>query len=174
MRYAPALTAAAATAIAAVAATACAHAQPDPPPTVPPPLPQPGAVCAEQFAGALTSLPLPADAAPSRAKNLLECAGGTWQPYRDPYPSPDRWLTTGPDLVLSGMRNPEIGAGTWTGTPQVADTRCRAEQVEVVGAGQTSAPQTSTGEPGATLTVPVSDRLFTLTLSGYCLWQRDG
>lgn len=169
-----ALTAVAATAAAAVAATGCAHAQPEPPPSVPPPLPQAGAPCAAHLDGALTPLPPPADSAPSRAKNLLECAEGTWQTYRDPYPAPDRWLTTGPELVLSGMRNPEISAGTWTGTPQSVDTRCGAEQVEVVAAGQTSDPQPLTGGPGEPLRVRVSDRLFTLKLSGYCLWQHDG
>ncbi|BBZ03916.1 hypothetical protein MCHIJ_33530 [Mycolicibacterium chitae] len=172
MKFAVVLSAVAATAAAAVSTTACAHAQPEPPPSVPPPLPQVGAACAEHLDGALTELPAPADAPPSRAKNLLECADGSWQTYRNPYPSPQSWLTTGPELVLSGMRNPEIGSGTWTGTPQFADGQCEAQQVEVVAAGQTSAPQAFTAEPGAPLTVPVSDRLFTLRLSGYCLWQR--
>jgi hypothetical protein len=150
----------------ACVAVACAHASPGPPPGPPPPPPAVGAACGGNLDGALTGA--------GDTKNLLTCSGTTWQQYLDPYPSSDRWLTTGPELVLHGQgrRNPEIQGGTWMGTPQTTDTTCGAEIVDVLGAGKTSKPQTLAADPGRPLTMDVSDHLFTVRLKGYCLWQK--
>ena len=151
----------------AVCAAACAHASPEPPPPGPPPNPPAvGAACGGDLDGALTSI--------GGAKDLLECSGATWQPFLDPYPSSDRWLTTGPPLVLHGQgrRNPEFHGGTWTAAPLTADTTCSAEIVDVAGAGKTGPPQTLTAEPGQPLTLEVSTHMFSVRLTGYCLWQK--
>ena len=155
----------------AVASVACTPARPEPPPPGPP---QADASCTGDLDGALTALPKPAGDA-SNKQNLLQCSNGTWQPFLDPYPSSDRWLSTGPDLVLHGQgrRNPEVKAGVWTATPVTADAKCSAERVDVVAAGQTSAPETFSANPGQPLRIDVSDHLFTVKLSGYCLWQRS-
>jgi len=156
-----------------VGATACARAQPQPP-TEPPATPQSGAACADAYDGALTALPMaPGDHGNTR--NLLQCSDGIWQRFLDPYPSSDRWLTTGPQLVLHGQgrRNPEIKAGAWTGTPQGGDAQCTAESVDVVGPGTTDQPRTDSADPGQSVTFDVSDHLFTVKLGGVCLWERD-
>ncbi|PEG58128.1 hypothetical protein H5U98_11770 [Mycolicibacterium boenickei] len=158
----------------ALSTSACAHADPEPPPQGPSETtaPQPDSACADNLAGALT----PAD--PGQLGNnrrLLQCEDGRWQVFGSPYPSSDRWLTTGPALILHGQgrRNPEAEGGTWTATPQTADAHCSAEVVDVVAAGQTSEPTTSAATAGQSLTVEISDHMFTTKLSGYCLWVRD-
>jgi hypothetical protein len=169
------LTLAAAAFVAAVSVGACAPAHSDPAPPGPTQTapPETGSACGENLDGALTALPQPA-AETGSAKSLLQCTGGTWQPFLDPYPASDRWLTTGPELVLHGQgrRNPEVRAGTWTGIPQTDETQCHAEVVDVVAAGETSPPEAHGADPGQPLTFDVSDYLFTARLSGYCLWQR--
>ncbi|WP_029108677.1 hypothetical protein [Mycobacterium sp. URHD0025] len=159
---------------AALATGACAHADPEPVPAGPSETtaPQPDAPCADGLAGALT----PADpGAIGNNRRLLQCDDGTWQAFGGPYPSSDRWLTTGPELVVHGQgrRNPEAAAGTWTGMPQTTEARCSAEVVDVVAAGQTSGPMTSAADPGQPLTLEISDHMFTVKLSGYCLWARS-
>ncbi|OMB93804.1 hypothetical protein A5733_15405 [Mycobacterium sp. NS-7484] len=158
----------------ALTTSACAHADPEPIPPGPPETaaPQADSACAENLSDALT----PAE--PGQTANnrrLLLCDGGTWQPFGSPYPASDRWLTTGPPLVLHGQgrRNPEAKAGNWVGTPQTTEARCSVEVVDVLGAGRTSEPETVSAEPGQTLTFQVSDHMFTTTLSGYCLWSRS-
>lgn len=170
-----ALTAVSAIAGFAVGTVACAHASPEPPPPGPPPVPpQAGASCTGDLDGALTALPKPVDDL-SNKRNLLQCSNGTWEPFLDPYPSSDRWLSTGPAVVLHGQgrRNPEVKAGVWTATPVTAEAQCSAERVDVVSAGRTSAPETFSADPGQPLTLDVSDHLFTVAFSGYCLWQRS-
>lgn len=156
--------------VAAIGIGSSARADPEPGPSPP----QAGSGCGDNFDGALAALPQPA-ADTGTAKDLLQCAGGTWQPYLDPYPVSDRWLTTGPELVLHGQgrRNPEVRAGTWTGTPQTDETPCRAEVVDVLAPGETSAPEFHAADPGRPLTFEVGDHLFTAKLTGYCLWQRE-
>ncbi|MGV0744504.1 hypothetical protein [Mycolicibacterium sp. XJ870] len=155
---------------AAVGASACAQANPEPPPPGPPQSTPPRAdsPCSESFEGVLTR------PGPSAGQPLLHCNGGVWQQLHNPYPSSDRWLTTGPELIVHGQgrRNPEAKAGAWTGTPQTAEARCSAERVDVVAAGETSAPEKLSADPGRPLTFEVSDHMFTVTFSGYCLWQR--
>jgi hypothetical protein len=158
-----------------ISAAACTRASPELPPPGPPPAPpQAGSSCTDNLDGALTALPKPPDDLSNR-QSLLQCSGGSWQPFLDPYPSSDRWLSTGPDLILHGQgrRNPEVKAGTWVATPVAGDARCSAERVDVVAAGQTSAPQTFSADPGQPLTFDIGERLFTVKFSGYCLWQRS-
>ncbi|OMC39855.1 hypothetical protein A5740_25865 [Mycobacterium sp. GA-1841] len=174
MRRAPAVSVAAVVVATALTTSACAHAAPGPAPPGPAETtaPQPQTSCTESFSGALT----PAE--PGQTGNdrrLLLCDGAVWQAFDGPYPSSDRWLTTGPPLILHGQgrRNPDAKAGTWLGMPQTAEARCRAEVVDVLGAGRTSEPETVSAEPGQSLTFAVSDHMFTTTLSGYCLWARS-
>ncbi|WP_454790829.1 hypothetical protein [Mycolicibacterium lutetiense] len=168
--------AAALTMAAALSTSACAHAEPEPQPVPQGPsetkAPQPDSSCTENLAGALT----PAD--PGQLGNnrrLLMCDGEIWQAFGGPYPSSDRWLTTGPQLILHGQgrRNPEAVAGTWLAIPQTAEARCGVEVVDVLGAGKTSEPETFSAGPGQSLTFEISDHMFTAKLSGYCLWARS-
>lgn len=134
--------------------------------------PQPDSSCTESLSGALT----PAD--PAQTGNnrlLLQCDDGSWHRFTDPYPSSDRWLSTGPALILHGQgrRNPEAEGGTWTASAQTAEARCSVEVVDVLGAGKTSEPEMFSAEPGQSLTFEVSDHMFTVKLSGYCLWARS-
>lgn len=130
--------------------------------------PQADTACAPELDGALTDV--------DGSKTLLQCSDGRWKVYTDAYPSSDRWLSRGTNLTVSGQgrRNPEFPAGVWTATPQYSQTRCGAEQVEVIGAGQLGAPQTVAGQPGQPLVLAVSARLFKVTLTGHCLWLRSG
>jgi hypothetical protein len=150
-----------ATAVSAVALGGAPHAHADP--AVPP---QAGTSCAPGLDGALTGV--------AGSKALLQCRDGSWQPYTEVYPSGDRWLTTDAPLTLhgQGMRNPEVLAGAWTGTPQDGESTCTATLIDVVAAGELGAPQTVTGGAGQPLEFPVSAKLFTVTLTGFCLWQR--
>ncbi|MEV0672000.1 hypothetical protein [Mycobacterium sp. NPDC050441] len=174
MSRALALSAAALTVAAALGTSACAHADPEPAPPGPPgtTAPQPDASCADSLAGALT----PADPAQTgNNRHLLQCDDGAWREFGGPYPSSDRWLTTGPEVILHGQgrRNPEAKAGTWSSTPQTAEAHCSVEVVDVVAAGRTSGPETTTAPPGQSLTFEISDHMFTAKLSGYCLWARS-
>ncbi|MFV8050961.1 hypothetical protein [Mycobacterium sp. 48b] len=167
-------TAAALTVAAALTTSACAQADPEPVPQGPSETtaPQPDSSCTESLAGALTA----ADPAQlGNDRRLLQCDDRRWQTFSGAYPSSDRWLTTGPELILHGQgrRNPEAAAGTWTATPQTAEARCSVEVVDVLGAGKTSEPQTFSAEQGRSLTYEVSDHMFTTKLSGYCLWARS-
>lgn len=104
----------------------------------------------------------------------VQCAGGRWAPYGDPYPSSDLWLSTaGTALQLhgQGMRNPEMLSGPWTGSPQAPDAQCRAEQTAVVSAGEVGEPQIAEGLPGQPLHFEVLPVMFTIALTGDCLWQ---
>ena len=136
-----------------------------------PAVPQQDSQCSENLAGALTQLP--------DLRTLLECRsqpglGYRWQLFDSPYPNSDRWLTYGPTLTLhgEGQRNREINSGDWIGYPQDGGTQCVAGQVAVVSAGELGPPQVSTGKPGQPLQFQVLPLLFTVELSGYCLWQK--
>jgi hypothetical protein len=152
-----------ATALAAAAApvsgTATGNAEPL--------APQPDTPCAASVEGALTELP---DGA-----TVLQCRAGRWQQFTDPYPASDRWLTYGPTLMLHGQgrRNPELKSGNWTAYPQDPGSACRAEQTAVVRAGVVGPPQVSTGEPGQPLQFTVLPSLFSIEMSGNCLWQKS-
>ena len=125
--------------------------------------------------------PCPPDAAgaatrPADAKMPLVCAGGTWQAVTTPQPPNDRWLSVGPPILLNGdgRQNPDVQSGDWTATPRTATTRCRAEQVTVLGPGVLNAPEVTEGVAGERLDVTFQPRLFKLQLSGDCLWTRRG
>jgi hypothetical protein len=164
-RSATAAAAIGAATLALLCAPACAHAEPPQPVT-----PQRDAPCTETLVGAMTRL--------ADGKTNLVCTdqggGYRWSVFTSPYPSSDRWLTYGPELTLhgQGMRNPEIMSGRWMGAPQESDGVCRAEQVTVLGAGVVSPPEEVTGEPGKSLEFSVSPTLFTIKLSGNCVWHR--
>jgi hypothetical protein len=134
-------------------------------------VPRLDAACSENLAGALTQLP--------DAMTFLQCDNTSgnyqWSAFASPYPSSDRWLTYGPPVKLhgQGMRNPEILSGKWTGYPQEEGTTCAAEQTAVVSAGEVGAPQISTGTAGQPLPFEVVPVVFSITLSGNCLWERD-
>ena len=153
-------------ATAVLTAAALATAVPAP---ADPMRPQPDAPCSENLAGALTQLP---DGA-----SFLECSNAPgnyqWTPFTGPYPSSDRWLSYGPALTLHGQgrRNPEILSGRWTAYPQDDDTTCSAQQTVVVSAGEVGPPQTSTGQPGQPMNFEVLPVVFSITLSGNCLWE---
>jgi hypothetical protein len=124
--------------------------------------------------------PCPPDAAaaatrPADAKMPLVCSGGSWQAVTTPQPPNDRWLSVGPPILLhgDGRQNPDVQSGDWTATPRNADTRCRAEQVTVLGPGVLAAPEVTEGAAGERLDVTFQPRLFKLTLSGDCLWTRN-
>lgn len=127
--------------------------------------PQPGTPCAANLVGALTQLP--------DLTTLLECDDGRrWRVLDNPYPHSDRWFTYGPTLTLhgEGQRNREIDSGTWTGLPQEDAARCSASYAAIGDEGLTP-PQDRTGAPGEPLRLDLPPLLFTIELSGYCLWQ---
>lgn len=161
----PVLTAVALAAVLFTAPVAVAQSGAEPP--------QPDTECSMNLTDALTRLP--------DGETTLMCidhGGGSyrWGLYPSLYPLSDRWLSYGPDLQLrgQGLRNPEMMSGRWTGYPQEADGRCSAEQVEVVRAGDVGPPQLVTGEPGQPVDVEVSPTMFSIELSGHCLWQKAG
>ena len=133
--------------------------------------PQPDTPCSESLAGALTQLP--------DLKTVLQCRNQQsgeyrWQSFGSPYPNSDRWLTYGPQLILHGEGQPnrEIDSGDWTAYPQASGGQCRLPNTTVIRAGELSRPQVSTGEPGQPLKLRVLPLLFTIELTGYCLWQK--
>lgn len=140
-----------------------------------PVVPQAGTPCAQNLDGALTQL-LNYTA---RVTTYLQCknqpaAGYQWQVFDSPYPKSDKWLSFGPKLILhgEGQANREIDSGDWVGTPQDATSQCKAEQVAVVSVGTVGAPQVSTSEPGQPLKLTLQPLLFTVELSGNCLWEK--
>jgi hypothetical protein len=132
-------------------------------------VPQLDAPCSENLGGALTQLP--------DGQTYLECSNASgryqWSEFTSPYPSSDRWFTYGPVVKLhgQGLRNPQILSGDWTAYPQEEGTLCSAEQAAVVSAGQVGPPQTSTGEPGQPLKFEVFPVVFSIMMTGNCLWE---
>lgn len=133
-----------------------------------PPAPQPDASCPSQAADALTFL--------ADEQTAMVCGDdGQWRLLGTPYPNSDRWLSYGPALKLhgEGLRNSMIASGDWTATPLSSDARCRAVQKAVVlGTPNVGPPSTTEGEPGQPLSLQVVPKLFSIELSGDCLWQR--
>ncbi|OBK71976.1 hypothetical protein [Mycobacterium sp. 1274761.0] len=137
-----------------------------------PAVPQVDAPCPQAVAGALAQLP--------DLKTVVGCQDPgdgqlRWRTYDSPYPKSDRWFSYGPALTLhgEGQRNREIDSGRWFGYPQTPDTRCGAAQLDNAAAGNRTAPQVSTGQPGQPLDVQVVPMLFTVELTGQCLWQKE-
>ncbi|KUH99427.1 hypothetical protein AU190_01075 [Mycolicibacterium acapulense] len=132
----------------------------------PAPPPQTGQ-CTAELEGAMTHLP--------GADTLSVCRGGAWQGVRGPQPPADRWVSVTSPLKLhgQGMRNPDMAAGNWTGTPRDSSTRCRAQQQIVVSPGELSAPSIVEGDAGQPLQFDVPARMFLIELSGDCVWTRS-
>ena len=88
---------------------------------------------------------------------------------------PTKWFSYGPGITLhgQGFRNPNLSSGSWTASPLDPEAVCSAEQVTVVSAGVLAPPQSSRGEPGQTLSVELLPKLFTVTMTGDCLWSRE-
>ena len=149
-----------ASAMAALAAPGVAHAAP--------PVPRADESCATNLAGAMTW--------PTGDREPLACVGGAWQPVGDPYPISDRWLSYGPALTLhgEGRRNPTLLSGAWTATPLDPGTDCSATQLTVIpGSPTVGPPRTDRSATGTLLAFDVLPRLFSIELSGDCLWQRS-
>ena len=131
-----------------------------------PPAPQAGTPCTSDLSGVMT---WPADAQVPRV-----CVDDQWQAVTSPQPPNDRWLSVGPTITLhgEGMRNPNVASGQWIATPLDSGGQCRAEQQTVVSPGVKSAPQVAEGKPGQQLSLQLLPSLFSVELSGYCLWTR--
>jgi hypothetical protein len=113
---------------------------------------------------------------PQDSEVPLECLDDQWQSVITPQPPNDRWLSFGPTMTLhgEGMRNPNVAPGAWTATPQDADSQCRAEQRAVVSAGEVGPPQVAESPEGQPLSFQLLPQLFSIEISGYCLWTRTG
>ena len=150
-------------AIAVLSAPTASHADPV--------VPQPDTPCPRNLANAMTWLP--------EQKINVVCLqqpdqGYQWIIVNSDYPSSDRWLTYGSQLTLrgEGTRNYNLRSGDWIGFPQDPESQCTAEQVAVVSAGVVSSPQIETGATGQQLSLRLLPNLFSITLKGYCLWQK--
>ena len=136
-----------------------------------PAVPQQDTPCSANFADAMTS-------APDDNMPLLcaEQPNGAyeWKSVTSPYPVSDRWLTYGPELKLhgEGLRDGRIKSGDWIATPQDANTQCRARQIAVVDAGVVGPPQITEGAMGKPVSIQVVPRLFSIQMTGYCLWAK--
>ena len=126
----------------------------------------PGPACTPDLIEAMTWLP--------EAKAPLQCTDAGWQPVATPYPVSDRWVSYGPAMRLhgEGLRNKVIDSGNWSATPLTSDDRCRAEQLAVVPGVGVGPPRVDEGEPGQVLSLAVVPRLFSIDMTGNCLWQR--
>lgn len=133
-----------------------------------PEAPQPNTPCPADIAEVMTWRA--GDSSP------LECLDNQWQIISTPQPPSDRWLSFGPPIALhgEGLRNPNVASGEWSGVPQDANSRCRAEQRAVVEAGVVGPPQVAESGQGQPLTLRVLPALYSIELSGYCLWTRTG
>jgi len=136
------------------------------------PAPQAGAACSADLADAMTQLP--------GGSEYLVCqpqpdGSHAWAAAPVPFDPSDKWLSYGTGITLhgQGFRNPNLTSGDWTATPLSPETICGAEQVTVVSAGVLAPPQSSQGEPGRPLSLEMLPKLFTVTMSGECLWSRD-
>jgi hypothetical protein len=134
-------------------------------------VPQQDTPCSPSLGSVMTWLP--------EQKTYLICLQQQDQDYRwnivtSDYPSSDRWLTYGPPITLhgGGTRNGNLASGDWIALPQDPDSQCVAEQVAVVGAGVVSSPQVDAGATGQQLSFRAPPNLFSITMKGYCLWQR--
>jgi hypothetical protein len=152
------------TALAIVALTAALGALPVA--SADPPTPQAGTPCTSELSEVMTW--------PTDTLTPLVCVDERWQAVTTPQPPNDRWLSVGPAITLhgEGMRNPNVAAGQWTATPQEPGGQCRAAQQTVVSPGVKSSPQVSEGRPGQPLSLQLLPSLFSVELSGYCVWTR--
>lgn len=147
-------------AVVAVSGLPVAQADADPPVA--------GAGCSAELDGVMTQLPGGAD--------YLVCREPSWVSAATPFPPNDAWLSYGPAIVLhgQGFRNPNLTSGQWTATPREEKARCGATQVTVVEPGVLAPPVVIEGEPGRPLDLEVLPNLFTIELTGSCLWTEAG
>jgi len=135
--------------------------------TADPAAPQPGTACESGLTDAMTW--------PSDAKIPLVCDGTRWQSVATPYPTSERWFSYGPAMTLhgEGLRNPSIASGNWIATPLTPETSCHAEQLAVIpGSPTVGAPRNDDGDAGQPLAFAEVPRLFSIEMTGDCLWQR--
>lgn len=146
--------------LAIAALTTAAPARADPA------VPQPDTSCTGDLTGAATL--------PFGQSLALVCQGQRWQATTTPGDPSDRWVSFGPAMALhgEGLRNPNLTAGTWTATPLDPDTRCAATQQAVISAGVVGAPMITEGDIGQQLPLEVLPRLFDISMTGHCLWER--
>jgi hypothetical protein len=131
-----------------------------------PVVPQADTPCIPQLTGVSTW--------PQGANAPLVCDNGKWQAVTGPQPPSDKWLSVGPPMLLhgEGLRNPSVKSGEWTATPQDPNTKCRAEQQTVAAPGVVGPAQVAAADVGQPLEFEVPPRLFSIQMSGYCLWER--
>lgn len=136
------------------------------------PTPQDGAGCPAELSGVMTVV--------GDGRDFLVCqeqpgAGYRWIPVAGPFPPNDKWLSYGPPITLhgQGFRNPNLASGDWTAVPQDSQASCAAKQVTVVSAGVLAEPEVSQSGPGRPLALEVLPKLFTVELTGDCLWVRS-
>jgi hypothetical protein len=132
------------------------------------PAPQAGAPCPADLADVMTRLPNVGD--------FLVCqASGSWVPVLDPFDPAIRWLSYGSGITLhgQGFRNPNLRSGRWTAVALDPSTACGADQVTVIGPGELAPVVHSQGEIGRPLQLDVLPKLFTITMTGDCLWSED-
>ena len=125
------------------------------------------APCTADLDGALTL--------PVGARVPLACSDGRWEPVTDPYPISAKWASYGPAMTLHGQGrpNPNLLSGAWTATPLSPDSACSATQSAVVpGSPTVGPPRVDRATAGQPLTFDVVPVLFTIEMSGDCLWQR--
>lgn len=146
--------------LAALVTAAPAHADPA--------VPQPDTACPAGLTGTAT-LPF------GRSLPLI-CQDQRWQAATAPTDPSDRWVSFGPAMALhgGGLRNPNLLPGGWTATPLQPDTRCAATQQTVVSAGVLGPPVIAEGAPGQQLSLEVLPSLFDISMTGHCLWERQG
>jgi hypothetical protein len=132
-----------------------------------PEAPQPGTPCSPELSDAMTRSP--------DDREPLECVNNQWLAIPTPQPPNDRWVSFGPPIMLhgEGLRNPDVASGDWTAMPQDANSGCRAVQRAVVEAGVVGPPQVAESTAGQPLTFQVVPQLFSIEMSGYCLWTRE-
>jgi hypothetical protein len=130
------------------------------------PAPQAGAPCPIDWANVMTQLPGGSD--------YLVCEG-SWMPAPTPFDPAGRWLSYGPQITLhgQGFRNPNLRSGRWTASPLDPAAVCGADQVAVVSAGVLAPLVHSQSSPGQPMSLDVLPKLFTIVLSGNCLWSED-
>jgi hypothetical protein len=131
-----------------------------------PVVPQTDGQCTADLSGVMTW--------PQGAKMPLVCASQQWQDVTTPQPPSDRWLSVGPPMLLhgEGMRNPSVKSGDWTATPLDPNTQCRSEQQAVAGPGVVGPTEVAESKAGQPLQFQMQPRLFSIQMSGYCLWTR--
>lgn len=135
-----------------------------------PAAPELGVACASELADVMTLLP--------DGQTYAVCGqsgtGYAWSAVQTPFDPNDSWLSYGTPIVLhgQGMRNPNLSSGRWTASPRDPQAVCRAEQKSVVEAGVLGAPEVSQAQPGQPLTLRLPSTLFSVELSGNCLWTK--